>query len=261
MRHPSWAALVALALIAPGAAEPTSAQTILNVERLQPGDVQEWHWGAEGALSMAQGNSDYVDILAGLALGHRWANDWLRGFAGVDYRSEKGKGLESDRYLHVRFNHWLGERWQTFHFVQLQDSHANMLRQRVLLGSGLRRRLIDGASTLDVGIGAMHESEDLDPDRVTGAHPVESDVWRMANLIVATRRITDSVRLIGVSYYQPDLSAFEDFRLLTDLSLLFSLTKNVELVLRSEWRHDQRPPEGVERDDFVLRTGVTVSVR
>lgn len=261
MRHPSVAALLVLAVVAAGVTEPAGAQTILNVERLQPGDVQEWHWGAEGALSMSQGNSEYVDILAGLVLGHRWADDWLRGFAGIDYRSERGKGLESDRYLHVRFNHWLGERWQTFHFVQLQASHANLLQRRVLLGTGLRRRLLDGATTLDVGTGAMHESEDLDPDRVTGAHPVESQAWRMANLVVATRRLTDSVRLIGVSYYQPDLSAFEDFRILADLSLLFSLTENVELVLRSEWRHDQRPPEDVERDDFVLRTGVTVSVR
>ncbi len=261
MRHPLLCVIVILAMVAPGAPEPLGAQTILNVERLQPGDVQEWHWGTEGALSMSQGNSNYVDILAGLVLGHRWAGDWLRGFAGVDYRSERGKGLESDRYLHVRYNHWLGERWQTFHFVQLQGSRTSLLQQRVLLGSGLRRRLFDGAATFDLGTGAMYEREHLDPDRITGAHPVESQVWRMANLMVATRRLTDSVRLIGVSYYQPDLSAFEDFRLLADLSLVFSLTENVELVLRNEWRHDHRPPEGIDRDDFLLRTGVTVSVR
>lgn len=248
-----------MALIALCSAVPIGAQTILNVERLQPGDVEGWHWGAEGAFSLSQGNREYVDLLAGLVLGHRWSGDWLRGFAGVDYRSETGKGLESDRYLHVRFNHWLSDRWQTFHFVQLQASHGNLLQQRTLLGSGLRRRLLDGTTTFDLGTGAMRERERLDPDRVTDAHPVNARVWRMANLVVATRRITESVRLIGVGYFQPDFAAFEDFRALGDISLLFSLTQNVELVLRSEWRHDSRPPAGVEPDDFILRSGVTVS--
>ena len=27
---------------------PAGAQTILNVERLQPGDVERWHWSVEG---------------------------------------------------------------------------------------------------------------------------------------------------------------------------------------------------------------------
>lgn len=237
------------------------AQTILNVERLQPGDVDRWHWGVEGALSVSQGNTEYVDVLAGVVVGHRWPRDWLRAFTGLDYRSETGEGLENDRYLHVRYNHWLSEQWQTFHFVQLQGSRANLLQRRVLLGSGVRRRLVDGTTTLDLGTGAMYEAEDLDADRVTGGHPVESRVWRMANLAVVTRRLTESVRLIGVGYVQPELAAFEDFRTLTDLSLLISLTESVDLAIRGEWRHDSRPPREVEPDDLVLRTGFTVSFR
>lgn len=250
-----------LALTVSAGAGPAGAQTILNVERLQPGDVDGGHWGVEGGLSISQGNTEYVDVLGGVVLGHRWPGDWLRVFVGLDYRSETGEELESDRYLHVRFNHWLGERWQSFHFVQLQGSHGNLLQRRTLVGSGVRRRLLDGTTTLDVGTGAMYEAEDLDAARVTGSHPAESRVWRMANLIVATYPLTESVRALAVGYVQPDLAAFDDLRTLTDLSLRISLTENVDLTIRSEWRHDSRPPDGVERDDVVLRTGFSVSFR
>lgn len=261
------AALLGLALdsggllldVAPGG--QVAGQTILNVERLQPGDVEGWHWGVEGALSVSRGNTKYEDLLAGVVLGYRWGDDWLRGFAGLDYRNQRGKKLERDRYLHLRHNHWLTQRWQSFHFIQLQTSHRNLLQDRTLLGSGLRVRLFGGRTTFDLGTGAMYEREDLDPDRVTGPHPVESRLWRMANLVVATRRLTESVRLVGVSYIQPAFSDFGDLRTLTDLSLLISLTDQLELAIRSEWRHDRQPPENVDADDFLLRTGFAFSFR
>lgn len=255
-------ALLALALAAATAlAQDAAAQTILNVERLQPGDVRGWHWGVEGAFSVSRGNTEYLDVLAGVVVGHRWPDDWLRGFVGYDYRSETDEGLERDQYLHVRYNHWLAARWQTFHFIQLQASHENLLQQRVLLGSGVRHRILDGAMTLDVGTGAMYEAEELDADRVVGDHPVDTEVWRMANLIVAVRPLTETVRLVGVGYIQPDLSAFDDVRTLTDLSLQIALTENVDLTVRGEWRHDSRPPENVVPDDVVVRTGFTFSFR
>ena len=244
-----------------GLAGPLGAQTILNVERQQPGDVEGWHWGVGGSASLARGNTENVDIDAGVVVGYRWTGDWLRMFGGLDFLSEDGEDVESDRYLHLRFNRRLTDRWKTFHFVQVQARLASLLQRRLLVGSGIRYRLLDGRSTLDVGTGAMYESEDLDPDEEIGAHPVEARVWRMANLVVFTRPLTQSVRLIGVSYIQPDLSDFGDLRALVDLSLRISLTENLDLTVQNEWRHDSRPPGGVEPNDYVLRTGFAVSFR
>ena len=238
-----------------------SAQTILNVERLQSEDVRGWHWGLEGEFSVSQGNTEYLDVLAGVVVGHRAPRDWIRGFTGFDYRSETGEGLERDEYLHLRYNHWFNDRLRSFHFAQYQSSRANLLQRRILLGSGLRYRLLDGRTTFDVGTGAMYEAEDLDAVRITDDHPIEPRVWRMANLLVATRRLTESVRLVGVGYVQPELGAVDDIRLLTDLSVLISLTENVDLTVRSEWRHDSRPPGGVVPNDVVVRTGFTFSLR
>jgi putative salt-induced outer membrane protein YdiY len=262
--RPLGPALLALATsLLLGGARPHGlpAQTILNVERLQPRDVSGWHWGVEGAVSVEEGNAESVDVLSGVVLGHRWTDDWLRAFVGLDYRSEEGQPLDRDRYLHLRLNHRFAERWQTFHFLQLQDSRRNLLRRRVLLGGGLRRRLVGGESTLDVGTGIMWESEELDGAQVTDDHPVEADLWRMANLVAATRRLSESVRLLGVAYFQPDLSRFGDFRFLLDVSLRIALTDNLALTVNNEWRHDSRPPGGVRSDDYLLSTGFALTFR
>lgn len=136
-----------------------------------------------------------------------------------------------------------------------------MLQSRFLIGSGLRRSLIEGRTTLDVGTGLMYEAESLDPDEDIGDHPRETRVWRMANLVVLTRALTESVTLIGVSYVQPDLSDFGDVRTLVDLSLRIALTENLDLTIQNEWRHDSRPPASVATDDYSLKTGFAVSFR
>jgi putative salt-induced outer membrane protein YdiY len=242
-------------------ATTAEAQTILNVERLQPGDVDGWHWGLEGEFSLSRGNTEYVDLFSGVVGGHRWTDHWLRLFVGLDYRSETGESLENDRYLHARYNRWLSERWQTFHFLQLQASRGNLLQRRTLFGSGIRHRLVDGRTTFDLGTGVMHERENLDQDRIVDDHPVQARVWRMANLFVATRQLSESLRLVGVAYVQPDLEDLEDLRTLTDLSLQIALTDNVDLTLRGEWRRDSRPPQGVRRSDVVFMTGFAFRVR
>ncbi|MEX2465667.1 MAG: DUF481 domain-containing protein [Gemmatimonadota bacterium] len=135
------------------------------------------------------------------------------------------------------------------------------MQQRTLFGSGVRHRLVDGRTTFDAGTGVMHERENLDPERITDDHPVRARVWRMANLFVATRRLSESLRLIGVAYVQPDLAGFDDLRTLTDLSLQIALTDNVDLTLRGEWRRDSQPPAGVRRNDVVFTTGFAFSLR
>lgn len=81
------------------ASSPARSQTILNVERLQPGDVAGWHWGVEGGFSLSRGNTDKVDVGVGAVLGYRWTRDWLRLFGGLDYLSEDGAKVDNDRYL------------------------------------------------------------------------------------------------------------------------------------------------------------------
>jgi hypothetical protein len=78
---------------------------------------------------------------------------------------------------------------------------------------------------------------------------------------VVNQRLRTDVRFVGVAYVQPRYDDLGDARTLTDLSLLFALTDEVDLAVRWQWRHDTRPPGGVEPDDFKFTSGFTVALR
>ncbi len=267
LRPPSSAALALLAASVLGAAlcvvpDSAAAQTILNVERLQSRETHGWHAGVEGSLDVARGNSDHTNLLAGVAAGYRWPADWLRLFAGISYKNKADGGLDNDRYLHVRYNHEWVARLQSFHFVQVQVGRTGVLRDRLLLGSGLRLRVAGNDRTaFDVGTGAMYEREKLDSASILDDHPATTRAMRMANLVVLNRRLRTDVRFVGVGYLQPRFDDLGDTRTLTDLSLLIALTDEVDLAVRFQWRHDTRPPGGVEPDDFSFTSGFTVALR
>jgi putative salt-induced outer membrane protein YdiY len=260
MRH--VVASIAVGLIATLLPSAASAQTILNVERLQPEDVLGWHTSVQGAFSAARGNSRYLDVTGGVVVGRRTPPHWLRLFTGMDYRSDDGDRSAHERFAHLRYGYEISRTWQTFHFVQAQRNHALLLRERTLVGSGIRRTLFRTERTLaDLGTGAMYERELLDPDQAGADDDLDARVWRMANLGVVTHRFREGLRLIGVGYFQPDLADLGDYRALSDLSLLIALGPHVDLALRFEWRHDSRPPADLHSDDLLFETGVVVSLR
>lgn len=254
------ALILAAALSGPPAA--ATAQTILNVERLQSREARGWHAGVEGSLDVGRGNSDHTNLLAGVAAGYRWQADWLRLFAAMSYRDKDGGGLDNDRYLHLRYNHDWATKLQSFHFVQVQASRTSKLRDRLLVGSGLRLRLVGtDRTTFDVGAGAMVEREQLDAAGVLDEDPALTRTVRMTSLLVLDQRLRTDVRIVGVGYLQPRFDDFGDTRALSDLSLLIALTDEVDLAVRLQWRRDTRPPGGVERDDLSFTTGFTVALR
>jgi hypothetical protein len=255
------AALAALSIASLDAPRAT-AQTIVNVERLQPGDARGWHGSIGGSFKVTGGNEDVLDIKTGFSVGHRWDAHWLRLFTGVDYRSREGTRTTDNRFAHLRYTYVLSESWQTFHFTQLQQNQALLLRERVLLGSGVRRTLYRSPrSSFDLGTGAMYERELLDAERIGPDDVVQARAWRMANMAVASRQFRDNLRFVGVAYLQPDLADLADYRALADASLLVGLGPMVDLTLRFEWRHDSRPPSTIGPTDYVFETGIVVSLR
>jgi putative salt-induced outer membrane protein len=257
----AWCSAI-VACLAATAPSPLPAQTIINIERLQPQDVTGWHASVGGAFSVSGGNDDHFDLSTGFALGYRWAPHWIRLFTGLEYRAEDGASTTDNRYAHLRYGYEFSRWWRTFHFAQLQQNQSLLLQERALLGSGVRRTLFRTERTLvDIGTGAMYERELLDAEQLQAVEAAESRTWRMANLFVVSRQFRHNLRLIGVGYLQPDLGDLDDFRALTDLSFLVGLGPMVDLTLRFEWRHDSRPPTGIERGDYLFETGVVFSLR
>lgn len=240
---------------------PTRAmgQTILNVERGQVEEIRGAHLALEGAAELRAGNEDVINVQGGAVAGYRWDGHWLRLLAGTEYLAEDGDGLLNARHLHLRYNRILGARWRTFHFLQLQANRSLLLDRRLLAGSGVRAAVLRRARhRLDVGTGLMFEDERLDHSMLASPVPAHTRTVRASNLAVYRHEIREGAELLGVTYYQPRIADPGDFRLLQDLVLALALSERLSLELRGEWRHDSRPPPGVEPSDLALRTALTL---
>ncbi|MBT8397385.1 MAG: DUF481 domain-containing protein [Gemmatimonadetes bacterium] len=238
------------------------SQAILNVEALQADETEAVHAEVSGRIRWASGNTDLFQFGGDLGLGVLGERHWIRVYAGLEHLEKNEKNILDNRYVHIRYNYRFSDRFRTFHFFQLQANENLFLNRRLLLGTGLRYRLLGGAETrLEVGSGLMFEAERLDEGKLDPGEEADTEVFRMANLIVGSGPIGEGNRWVTVVYYQPNLKGFEDYRLSGELGLVVRVVSSLDLSVTLTWRHDSRAPSGLDEDDVGLRTGFTYHIR
>lgn len=238
-----------------------SAQTILNVERFQFGELDGAHGAVQLSGSGQLGNVRFLEASVEGTVGYAGERHWPRLVLGGRFLSEDDdEAILDDRFLQLRYSYILDAGARTFHFVQIQRNETFRLRSRFLLGSGARRTVTGGDSgALDAGTGLMWEVERLDPDVLDEGADERRRTWRLANLASAHYELATGAEIWNVLYFQPALDDPRDFRLLNELSLGVPLADRVSLALGADWRHDSRPPGDLRRDDLTFRTGVSVA--
>lgn len=254
------AAASTLACLAPPL--PAAAQTILNVERFQLREVSGFHLSADLSANGQRGNTRLLTVNSSGMAGVLTGRHWPRLIYGARYLSTRETALLDSRFVQLRYSYILDPRLRTFHFVQLQRTETLRLRSRWLLGTGIRRTLLetDGTS-FAVGTGLMGEWEELAPDAVGPEESARQSALRMANLAVLSKDFESGARILNILYLQPDVAALGDLRLLNDLGVFVPLTEHVRLTVSAEWRRDTRPPEALRRDDLSFSVGLGIDMR
>lgn len=254
-----WVVLFALLVPLPRA---VAAQTILNMEALQPADVAGVHAQLSASGSLTAGNADVLQLEAAALAGRRGSRLWPRLAFGIDVLRKDDETTVDNRFLHARLNVFLTDRLRTFHFAQLQSSVSLLQERRLLLGSGMRVRLGDASHhMLDIGTGAMVEWERLDGSSLPAGYDTRRTTLRMANVATWRLRIRDGTDVVNVFYVQPAFAEPRDVRVLNDVALRVALVAGVSLDVSAVWRHDSRPPPNVRPNDVRVRTGVRLAVR
>jgi len=235
-----------------------AAQAILNVERLQQGEVEGLHGEVTGRLTLSGGNTDLLQVGIQAGGGFRTLHHWPRAFLGMERLRKNDEEILDNRYLHVRYNYIFGDRFRSFHFYQLQTNQNLLLRRRWLLGSGLRGRALGGNDgNLEVGSGLMYEAETLQQSALEPGEDPDTRTVRMANLLVASWDPREGARVVAVAYYQPDIQRFMDYRLVGEAGLAVEIVGGISLDVTLNWRHDSRAPATLVQDDVSLKTGLT----
>lgn len=181
---------------------------------------------------------------------------WPRLIFGGRYLSDEEGSILDDQFVQLRYSYILSPETRTFHFLQVQKNQTLLLESRWLLGSGLRRTVLETErASLSVGTGVMGEWERFDL-----SDSEKESALRMANLAVLSWSSATGARILNVLYVQPELRKLGDVRILNDLGLSMPLTAAFRATISLEWRRDTHPPAELSKDDVSLTAGFALDM-
>lgn len=233
----------------------------VNTEKLRNYEAQKGIQNTAGlGFGFLAGNSDQYRVAANYRL------DWLTtnyySFLILNYeRGKNGGDLFSDKgFLHARITRDLSASWIAEAFFQKEFNKLILLKDRRVLGAGLRYevRNIDTSLGrpqklfLGVGSGLMHERE------VTTEPSGTKTLVRSTNYLSLTWKPDTRVAFSLTAYFQMALQRSSDYRLINESSLSFSFTESLNFLTALSLRFDHEPPPDIKKYDLSITNGITV---
>jgi hypothetical protein len=162
----------------------------------------------------------------------------------------KNSSLAHFRYTY-KFMPWLGVEA----FSQYQSDEKRSLKRRILGGMGPRLKICSTKKvSFALGCLYMAEWEELMLVRIRPQIGHRLSSYVAANFLFGQ----DDCEFTTVTYYQPNLLKFNDFRILNDTSLDFHVSHYFSFGLTFTYNHDSFPPRGVLKDSVVSAAGVKI---
>ena len=195
----------------------------------------------QGNLTMQLKSKSYKDLWMGIVSG--------------DYAHLDNKQIAQNHLVHVRYNRKLTKhlRWEAF--TQLQTSPLIGVRSRWLGGTGPRYKVFsDTGIALYIGTLYMLEREQEAIQAVLPAYFHRISAY----LSGSWRNKAQTAELSCVTYYQPSVQEFRDYRFTLQSVLAIKVTGKVSVTGNLSTNYDARPPSGFEPFTLVNTYGVRV---
>ena len=183
----------------------------------------------------------------------------LHVFLILNYENgyEQEKGLDKNQVVnkgfgHLRMTKMISSKLFFEVFTQFGFNDFLLMKNRKLAGSGLRYKMgsNDRMNTF-LGIGLMQENEIYDL-----VNEPEKKLLRSTNYLRWNINITENTELNNTVYYQFSSSDINDYRLLYDGSIDFSVDENLSFFIELNYRYDNDPHGDMVKSYIQLNNGI-----
>ena len=170
---------------------------------------------------------------------------------------EQEKGLEKNQVVnkgfgHLRMTKMISSKLFFEVFTQFGFNDFLLMKDRKLAGGGLRYKMVsnDRMNTF-LGIGLMQENEIYDI-----VNEPEKKLLRSTNYLRWNINIAKNTELYNTVYYQFSSSDINDYRLLYDGSIDFSVNENLSFFIELNYRYDNDPHGNMGKSYIQLNNGI-----
>ena len=241
---------------------PIFAQTVINTEemRLMNSDkklvgILDLNFGttrnkaglllkpkADLRLELNEKNSRYI-LLGGYQLSR---------FSRLSDPGSLPTNFTNKGFGHFRYNRKWSDKVTWEAFSQIQFDEIQEIDQRFLIGTGPRIQLAQNDSlSLYFGTLYMYEYEETsDEVKIFNKH------HRMSFYFSANVQFNAFVGLSHITYFQPRLDQWSDFRISTTTQLIARISKHVSFDIGAEFLYDARPPGTVPESMYDISAGL-----
>jgi len=232
---------------------------IVDIASIDFGDRDEGLSGSVyGSFQKKRGNTDKDEAEYGgrIQYDSNKSVTWLQGSAEHDKVS--GYTTDDNSFIHLRHIHQiLNPDWAMEFYVQLKQDKFKNIKERTLIGTGPRYKIIDSISygKLFFGLSIMDERikyNEIDPDEHN---------YRASTYFSYDYTVNKTFELSYIGYYQPEIDNGSDYRTASLAEMTIHLTKVFDLSYIVEFDYDSTPPLSVENTDtrqrlsFIYRFG------
>lgn len=216
-------------------------------------------------LGLVKGNTDYTSVRTNYRADLLDKKFHHFGILSYGYAEDAIRKKENRGFIHLRSSYELISFIAAEAFFQKEFNEFILLKDRNLLGTGARVRIINTSFDHDsagnekmalytfFGLGAMIENEDI-----SSKPPKDITVGRMTSYLSVGLNVNPNVLFKIVAYYQPCFDNFDDHRILSEGSMNFRINKHLSFKSTMRLRYDSRPPAKVKPRDLSLLSGIQV---
>lgn len=241
------------------AATTAPAHAIVNVEGLHLSPPEAgFHGKAKIAYSGSSGNTDNTKV--GTSVNFTWSENKWSNFLLTDYVYGKSfKVVNEDKaFVHERLQYQHSDGLAADIFMQMEENRFARLALRRLMGAGSRFTFGEWSDkkALHVGLGAFVSDEIISG---SASDAGRSKYVRGNFYFVIKQSLGDDIRLSSTTYIQPELTDFNDYRVLEKARISFKITDRLSLGLNLDLSHDNAPPQNVSKTDASYSTSLTIA--
>ena len=230
------------------------AMGIVNIEALvKKGENRPINLKAN--LSFQENNARSNFKTFGLGINFRYLTKIVRKQNSIKFRDRffgtfsKNKA-EKDRLLirennfyHLRYTRMLNQTFGLEAFIQNEKDLFNALERRNLSGLATRIDILIKHFRFVGGVGVLNEKEVVNIQQKT-----ETETERVTTSVnLSFPMLKNTANFSLISYWQPGIKDFNDYRLLSTILMEFFLYKSFSLSLSYQLQKDTRPVSGVPK--------------
>lgn len=226
---------------------------ILNAESLRKvTDTSGFTGSASLDFSMKKDVNEYFGLTSNIHLQYKMNKHFVLLKNDIEFQKIEGNKFANSGISHLRYNYKVLPRIKWEVFIQAQYNKVSKINFRGLLGTGPRFKLTTSEKyKFYLGTLIMYEQEELD-DQVT---PIQRDL-RGSTYFSFSLYPTKNTTIISTTYYQPKLSAFEDYRISSQSSLLIKMFEDFAFKTTYTFTYDRFPAIGIPNSQYDFSSGV-----